>query len=96
MSVLRYFRILFWLVRKCAKLYIALNIRMFMADLPTVAFEKIMKSEGASRVSPKAYELLRKHVEHRICEIAREAKIYAKHANRKTILADDVLLVLKK
>jgi DNA-binding protein len=67
-----------------------------MSELPFIAFEKIMKSEGASRVSPEAYELLRKHVEQRIREIAKEAKVYAKHANRKTILSDDVLLVLKK
>jgi DNA-binding protein len=67
-----------------------------MADLPLVAFEKILKNQGANRISPQALETFRTETENRIRQIAREAKVYAKHANRKTILADDILLVLGK
>jgi histone H3/H4 len=56
---------------------------------------KILKIQGANRISPQALETFRTETENRIRQIARDAKVYAKHANRKTILADDILLVLK-
>jgi len=60
------------------------------------SFEKILKKLGAERVSKKAAEKLAEIVEKKTLEIAKLSVTFAKHAGRKTILAEDVTLAKKR
>lgn len=64
--------------------------------LPKPPFERILKRLGAHRVSSSAVEELTKHVEEKMLEIAKEAVILTKHAGRKTVLAEDIILGKKR
>ena len=57
--------------------------------------QRIMEDIGIDRISDDAKEQLREHLEAEIKEITRKAHQFAKHANRKTIIADDVKLASK-
>jgi histone H3/H4 len=59
-------------------------------------FERIIKKAGARRVSFGAAEELAKVMENKIVKIAEEAAALAKHAGRKTVIADDVRLARRK
>ena len=59
-------------------------------------FEKILKKLGAERVSKKASERFAEIVEKKTLEIAKLSAIFAKHAGRKTVLAEDVILAKKR
>lgn len=59
-------------------------------------FEKILKKLGAERVSKKASEKLCEIIEKRALEVAKLSVVFAKHAGRKTILAEDVILAKKR
>ena len=64
--------------------------------IPILACDKLFKLQGATRVSPKVLTGLRGEIELEIREIAKLAKTYAKHANRKTILAQDIELAIRQ
>jgi len=55
-------------------------------------FDKFLKKFGAKRVSPEAAEYLAKHVEEKTLLLLKEAKTYAEHAKRSTILQEDIRL----
>ncbi|MEM7825407.1 MAG: NFYB/HAP3 family transcription factor subunit [Candidatus Aenigmatarchaeota archaeon] len=59
-------------------------------------FERILKKAGAKRVSKKAMEEFAKVMEERVYEVAKEAALLAKHAGRKTILGEDVIVAKRK
>ncbi len=63
--------------------------------LPLAAMEKIMKNNGAARVSADAKEELRTALEDISRKIAEKANQIAKHAGRTTIKAEDIKLALK-
>ncbi len=63
--------------------------------LPLAAMEKIMKKNGANRVSADAKEALRDSLEDIGRKIAEKANQIAKHAGRNTIKSEDVKLALK-
>lgn len=65
-------------------------------EFPVLPFERLIKRAGAKRVSQGAAEELAKVMEEKIFDIAKEAAALAKHAGRKTVLADDVRLAYKK
>ena len=65
--------------------------------LPLATFEKILKESGKDiRVSKKAAEEMIKVVEEVSRQLAGDALELARHANRKTILEQDVELAYKK
>jgi histone H3/H4 len=64
--------------------------------LSLVAFERILKRAGAKRVSQSALEEFSTIMEEKLYAIAKEAAILAKHAGRKTIIAEDVRMARKK
>ena len=61
-----------------------------------LTFEKILKRNGARRVSDKAAQEFANIMEEKILKILGEAISLAKHAGRKTLLAEDIRLVTKK
>ena len=63
--------------------------------LPLAAMEKIMKKNGANRVSADAKEALRDALEESGRKVAERANQIAKHAGRTTIKAEDIKLALK-
>ena len=65
-------------------------------EFPVLPFERIIKKAGARRVSFGAAEEPAKVMENKIVKIAEEAAALAKHAGRKTVIADDVRLARRK
>lgn len=63
--------------------------------LPLAAMEKLLKEGGCERVGEDAKEALKQILEAKASEIAKKAMIYAHHAGRKTIKAEDIRLALK-
>ena len=63
--------------------------------LPLAAMEKILKQNGADRVSDKAKVALKNTMEDLADEIAVKAVNLAKHAGRVTVKASDVKLASK-
>jgi histone H3/H4 len=64
--------------------------------LPLAAMEKIMKKNGAARVSDKAKVALKDVIEDEASKIATKAVKFALHAGRKTIKANDIKLAAKE
>jgi histone H3/H4 len=65
-------------------------------EFPVLPFERLIKRAGAKRVSHEAAEELSKVMEEKVTQIAEEAAALAKHAGRKTVLAEDVRLAYRK
>ena len=66
-----------------------------MAKLPIAPFEKILKENGAKRVSFSAGEALAEMMGEIAAEVSRTASILAEHAGRKTVIRKDVELAKK-
>lgn len=66
-----------------------------MAKLPIAPFEKILKENGAKRVSFSAGEALAEIMGELAGEISKNASIMAEHAGRKTVVRRDVELARK-
>jgi len=64
--------------------------------LPLAAMEKVLKKQGAERVSDKAKEVLKNVVEEMAMRIAQHAVRLAKHAGRKTVMGSDIKLAAKQ
>jgi DNA-binding protein len=60
------------------------------------SFYKILKKAGASRVSDEAAIELRDAVQEIANEKAREAATLCRHANRRTVMKQDIEFVFKK
>ena len=68
---------------------------MKTSDLGVSAMYRILKKAGAERVSDESAEELRRVLEDIGIEIAKNAVDMSKHANRKTVKAEDVKLASK-
>ncbi|MBN2518049.1 MAG: histone family protein [Candidatus Altiarchaeota archaeon] len=66
-----------------------------MSELPLAPLERIMRNAGADRVSEDAVIALATILEDVAEEISEDAIAIAKHAGRKTIMADDIRLAKK-
>jgi histone H3/H4 len=66
-----------------------------MAKLPIAPFEKILKENGAKRVSFSAGEALAEITGEIAAEISKNAALMADHAERKTVVRKDVELARK-
>lgn len=65
--------------------------------LPLATFEKILKASSKNiRVSDAATQAFVSVIEDVSKQVAADAAELARHANRKTILADDISLAYKK
>lgn len=67
-----------------------------MSTLPRAPFERFLKLAGAKRVSKEALEEFANVMEEKLTKIAGEAAVLAKHAGRKTIIAEDIRMAKKK
>lgn len=67
-----------------------------MADIPLAPVERIIRRAGGDvRVSEEATEELRDFLEETAEQVSEKAIKFARHANRKTINADDIKLATK-
>jgi len=57
--------------------------------------ERLLRKAGAERVSPEAVKYLAEVLEDIASDIAEQSAAVSKHAKRKTITAEDVMLVTK-
>ena len=67
-----------------------------MGELPIAAVDRIIRKSSGLRVSEGAAKILADHLEDVGMKIAQEAAMYSKHAGRKTVVDEDIRLVLKK
>lgn len=67
-----------------------------MAELPVAPVKRILKNAGAFRVSDEAAVELANVLEEVGEDISIKAGKLAKHAGRKTIKADDIVLAAKE
>lgn len=65
-------------------------------ELPLAALERILKKAGAKRIAPGATREYAKMLEEHVGSIAREASLLAQHADRNTVLEQDVTLAIKR
>lgn len=63
---------------------------------PATPFERILKKAGAKRVSQEAAKEFATVMEEKMFKLAQEASVLAKHAGRKTIIAEDIRLARRK
>jgi histone H3/H4 len=67
-----------------------------MSELPLAAVDRIIRKATGVRVSEEAARALAEQLEEMGMTISREASVFAKHANRKTITGADIKLAIKK
>ncbi len=66
-----------------------------MARMPRAPIERILKEASKKRVSKSATEQMARIVEEFIESVAEDAAAFCKHAGRKTIVDEDILLAMK-
>lgn len=69
---------------------------IFMTELPIAPVKRILKNSGAARISDEAAVELANVLEEVGEDIAIRASKLAKHAGRKTVKAEDVVLAAKE
>ncbi len=67
-----------------------------MGELPLAAVDRIIRKATGIRVSEEAAKVLADQLEEIGMTVSREASVFAKHANRKTITGADIRLAIKK
>lgn len=67
-----------------------------MAELPLAPVDRIIRNQGAKRVSEDAVKEFAEVLEDIAADLAAESSALASHAGRKTVKADDVRLASRK
>lgn len=67
-----------------------------MSELPFAPVERLIRNQGAKRVSQKAVEEFAEVLEDIAADLAAEASALSEHADRKTIKGKDVRLARRK
>lgn len=65
-----------------------------MANISIRSVENLLKKAGCKRISVESCEVLRNYLENVVLNLGQKAWVYAKHAKRRTLLKDDVLLAI--
>jgi histone H3/H4 len=65
-----------------------------MAIISMRSVELLLKKAGCKRISVEACELLRNYLENSALKLGQKAWVYSKHAKRRTLMKEDVLLVI--
>ncbi len=85
-----------WLGLVCKKIVEEKRLGYVMGELPLAAVDRIIRKATGVRVSEEAAKALAEQLEEMGMTISREASVFAKHANRKTITGADIKLAIKK
>lgn len=67
-----------------------------MTELPLAPVERIIRNQGAKRVSEEATKEFAEVLEEIAADLAAESAALAKHAGRKTVKGEDVRLARRK
>jgi len=67
-----------------------------LTEISEAAVERILKKAGAERVGDDAVKALQVVLEDIGTKLGREAIVFAKHANRKTVRAKDIELAARQ
>jgi histone H3/H4 len=65
-------------------------------ELPLHTILRLSKELGAERISKEATQLLAEYLTRELENLIRDAVKFAKHAERKTVMRDDVKLAIEK
>lgn len=65
-------------------------------EIPLAPVERILRQEGAYRVSDEAARRLRDFLEKLARELARESVEMARHAGRRTVRSEDVDMAIRR
>ena len=71
-------------------------VHLAKKDLQLAPMHRIIKKAGADRVSEEALKELRVALEDVGVRIAKEALDFTRHAHRKTVMAEDIQIVVRK
>ncbi len=63
--------------------------------LPLLPFERIAKKSGIKRIAKDALQEAREIISDEAAEIAENAVKFSKHAKRKTVMKDDIVLAAR-
>ena len=66
-----------------------------MAFISLLSLERLMKKSGAKRVSEESKIAMRETLEDFAEQLTKKAMMFAEHAKRSTIKAEDIKLALK-
>jgi histone H3/H4 len=61
-------------------------------EISTAAIERLLKTSGAKRVSEDSKKALQKILKKRIFELSQKASTFSKHAGRKTLKKEDLVI----
>ena len=67
-----------------------------MGEIPLAPVDRIIRNQGAKRVSEEAVKEFSEVIEEIAGDLAAESAALAEHADRKTVKADDVRLASRK
>jgi histone H3/H4 len=65
-----------------------------MPSISIRSIEILLKKSGCKRISVESCETLRNYLENISLNLGQKAWIYTKHAKRRTLLKEDVLLAI--
>jgi histone H3/H4 len=65
-----------------------------MPSISIRSIEMLLKKAGCKRISVESCEILRNYLENSALNLGQKAWVYAKHAKRRTLLKDDILLAI--